>query len=429
MKSFGVGTSTRPTVPSSKPCLFVLPLVCVLLSTLWTTTLAFMTPSTNGIIPTTTTTGDYFSWRTSQQAKVSIRHTPAATAAKTRTTTFTFSSTPTQLSLTLDDSWDEVAQRINQAASASTIQWSAIERQLAALQWKQFLSKEWFLQLIDTTTQLQTYWQTAVPMQLKVVAVVTIPFFVFTSTLYNLSFPNPDYRANMEPYLRGKYDPIQAQAYYAKHPYLVTQRLAQLLRLSNRFLWNLAVDKYILRREEQMRSTRAQELLQLITQLGPTAIKVGQALSVRPDLIPAEYATALSSLQDQVPPFDGNRAKAVLQEQLGMERYQQFKGLGLDGGGGGGRQQKQQQEGPVASASIGQGKFPHPSKLDLAQKFACNIYLTHTHTHTQICMQCQSTRVFCNVTMIVMIQSKLLSRFNVRMYWQKLPSTCTLYAN
>jgi predicted unusual protein kinase regulating ubiquinone biosynthesis (AarF/ABC1/UbiB family) len=48
------------------------------------------------------------------------------------------------------------------------------------------------------------------------------------------------------------------------------------------------VDKYIFKDEEQQRSRRAEEVLVLITNLGPTAIKVGQA--VRPDLIPEEYA-------------------------------------------------------------------------------------------------------------------------------------------
>jgi len=82
------------------------------------------------------------------------------------------------------------------------------------------------------------------------------------------------------------------------------------------------------------------ELLELIQKVGPTAIKVGQALSVRPDLIPEEYSTALSSLQDRVPPFPSDEAKVMLENQLGQNAMSQFTSINLDK--------------PVASASIGQ---------------------------------------------------------------------------
>jgi len=40
----------------------------------------------------------------------------------------------------------------------------------------------------------------------------------------------------------------------------------------------------------------------ILIDLGPVFIKLGQALSVRPDLLPAEYIQELSKLQDRVPP-------------------------------------------------------------------------------------------------------------------------------
>ena len=85
---------------------------------------------------------------------------------------------------------------------------------------------------------------------------------------------------------------------------------------------------------------RAVELLELIQKIGPTAIKVGQALSVRSDLIPAAYAEALSELQDNVPPFSSDQAQEVLRSELGEKKYKALKRIDLDN--------------PVASASIGQ---------------------------------------------------------------------------
>lgn len=45
---------------------------------------------------------------------------------------------------------------------------------------------------------------------------------------------------------------------------------------------------------------RAKDALALVTQLGPTFIKLGQALSIRTDLVPPAYALELRKLQDAV---------------------------------------------------------------------------------------------------------------------------------
>ena len=42
---------------------------------------------------------------------------------------------------------------------------------------------------------------------------------------------------------------------------------------------------------------------QALEELGPIFVKFGQALSVRPDLLPPDIAAELAKLQDQVPPF------------------------------------------------------------------------------------------------------------------------------
>jgi predicted unusual protein kinase regulating ubiquinone biosynthesis (AarF/ABC1/UbiB family) len=249
-----------------------------------------------------------------------------------------------RLSLSLEDSWDEIAQFVSQAAATSSqkVQPETIMRSIKEIRWEQWFSKEWFAAISKVSYETWQFYL-AQPVWIEL-SVVILPLLTTTlATLYSISFPPSDYRAGMEPYSRGNYDPIQARAYYARHNFLVLQRVLELLRLSNRFLLNLAVDKYIWRDEERMRNRRAQELLELITQLGPTAIKVGQALSVRPDLIAPEYASAVATLQDRVPPFDCTRAHVLLREQLGTERYGHLKGIGLE-----------KNKPPVASASIGQ---------------------------------------------------------------------------
>lgn len=251
----------------------------------------------------------------------------------------------------LDDvssSWDALTESLFQATAATTksiattADWKRIVTTATQeLHWNEFFSKEWFIAVKNSINDVFTLMAMQ-PLYIKVEFIV-IPIVMLTiTTLLSLSQPDENYRSGMEPYPRGLYDPIAAQAYYSKHPKLVAQRVLELLRLSNRFIINILIDKYVTKREEQNRSQRASELLSLITKLGPTAIKVGQALSVRSDLIPTEFAEALSTLQDQVPPFPDKLAKKLLRSELGNERYQL---LGID---------SKTKKGPVASASIGQ---------------------------------------------------------------------------
>jgi len=51
-------------------------------------------------------------------------------------------------------------------------------------------------------------------------------------------------------------------------------------------------------------------------ELDGTFIKLGQLLSVRPDLIPVEYCDELSKLQDNVKPFSSAKAKEIVDSQL-----------------------------------------------------------------------------------------------------------------
>ena len=65
------------------------------------------------------------------------------------------------------------------------------------------------------------------------------------------------------------------------------------------------------------RTRLAKWLVRNILNLGPTFIKIGQALSTRADLIPLEYIEEFSQLQDRVPAFSSELAIAVIEAELG----------------------------------------------------------------------------------------------------------------
>ena len=57
-------------------------------------------------------------------------------------------------------------------------------------------------------------------------------------------------------------------------------------------------------------------LRDMLIQLGPTFIKIGQLLSTRVDVLPPETIQELARLQNEVPSFDPNRALAIVQTEL-----------------------------------------------------------------------------------------------------------------
>lgn len=57
-------------------------------------------------------------------------------------------------------------------------------------------------------------------------------------------------------------------------------------------------------------------LRNVLTELGPVYVKLGQLLSTRPDLLPADYIDALSELQAKVPPVPWSEVEVLLRKQL-----------------------------------------------------------------------------------------------------------------
>ncbi|HEY9751952.1 MAG TPA: AarF/ABC1/UbiB kinase family protein [Coleofasciculaceae cyanobacterium] len=143
-------------------------------------------------------------------------------------------------------------------------------------------------------------------------------------------------KAKREPGMRYNADEIAA--YYRNRTLQVWGRVIGIflpfLHLGWMLWWHrrTGVTESKLRRE-------AIRLREMLTRLGPAFIKIGQALSTRPDLVPPVYLEELTRLQDQLPPFDNEIAFQFIQEELGLPPQEIYAEL---------------TDHPIAAASLGQ---------------------------------------------------------------------------
>src|SRR5512142_3409537 len=85
-----------------------------------------------------------------------------------------------------------------------------------------------------------------------------------------------------------------------------------------------------------------ERLAAALQEMGPSFIKLGQALSTRADLLSEEVAADLAKLQDHLPPFPGSAARQTLERELGQPVEALFSSFDDE---------------PVAAASIAQVHF------------------------------------------------------------------------
>jgi ubiquinone biosynthesis protein len=96
-------------------------------------------------------------------------------------------------------------------------------------------------------------------------------------------------------------------------------------------------------------------LRNILVDLGPVYVKLGQLLSTRPDLLPAEYIEALSTLQAEVPPVDWSEVEVVIRKELRSPLEETFAAINYQ---------------PVAAGSIAQ---THRATLKTGEEVALKV--------------------------------------------------------
>src|SRR5919199_516014 len=166
-----------------------------------------------------------------------------------------------------------------------------------------------------------------------------------------------------------RYDPVAITAQYSKAPLQVFGRILNITLPSISFALGIWWDRLWGRSVINQRR-RAIQLRKFLTNRGPAYIKVGQALSTRPDLVPPIFLEELALLQDQLPPFPNEVAYQFIEEELGDHPQEIYAELTPD---------------PVAAASLGQvykGKLKTGETVavkvqrpGLAKRIALDIYI------------------------------------------------------
>ena len=99
----------------------------------------------------------------------------------------------------------------------------------------------------------------------------------------------------------------------------------------------------------------AERLRKILEELGPTFIKLGQILSVRPDLIPTEFCDEFEKLQNDVPAFDFEQVKEKIEYELKEPLDNLFSNFSVK---------------PIAAASLSQVHF---AELKTGEKIAVKV--------------------------------------------------------
>src|SRR5947209_3198547 len=120
---------------------------------------------------------------------------------------------------------------------------------------------------------------------------------------------------------------------------------------------------------------------QSLIKLGPTFIKIGQALGTRGDLLPLAYVKELATLQDQVPPYPTAEAYARIEAELGRTLQESFAEIDAE---------------PIAAASLGQ------------------VYRARLHNGAEVAVKVQRPNLEAQISFDIAILRRLvrsLSRF------------------
>ena len=132
-------------------------------------------------------------------------------------------------------------------------------------------------------------------------------------------------------------------------------------------------------KKEARLAKQATWLRERLIDLGPTFIKIGQALGTRGDLLPLPYIKELTTLQDQVPPFTTAAAFARIETELKRSIHEAYAEIDAE---------------PIAAASLGQ------------------VYRARLHNGQEVAVKVQRPNLHATISFDIVVLYKLVTLTN-----------------
>lgn len=132
-------------------------------------------------------------------------------------------------------------------------------------------------------------------------------------------------------------------------------------------------------KKEARLAKQATWLREKLIDLGPTFIKIGQALGTRGDLLPLPYIKELTTLQDQVPPFPTAEAFARIETELKCSIHDAYAEIDAE---------------PIAAASLGQ------------------VYRARLHSGQEVAVKVQRPNLHATISFDIVVLYKLVTLTN-----------------
>ncbi|KAK9835187.1 hypothetical protein WJX81_004575 [Elliptochloris bilobata] len=134
------------------------------------------------------------------------------------------------------------------------------------------------------------------------------------------------------------YNEAAIAAFWRRRPGDLAARWAKFAAISAPWLTRLAT-AFLRGSLERDQAALARDAVSNLERLGPTWVKLGQVLSIRPDVLPPAVMAELGKLQDGIAPFATAEARRMLEAELGRRVDEVFSEFG---------------DRPVAAASLAQ---------------------------------------------------------------------------
>mmetsp|Transcript_8648 Transcript_8648/g.12757 ORF Transcript_8648/g.12757 Transcript_8648/m.12757 type:complete len:502 (+) Transcript_8648:75-1580(+) len=176
-------------------------------------------------------------------------------------------------------------------------------------------------------------------------------------------------------HLPRSYDAQRIQQYWRVRPISVASRIFDIVAESAPIVCSVAMNWNALDGNYDLQRSYAAQVKDTLTRLGPAFVKIGQQISIRPDLVPPPVLSELQKLCDSVEPVSDEIALGVLRDELNVDDFREIfdDDVYLVASASLGQVYKTRLEGEAVAIKV--------QRPDMLQKVSLDLYLLHQYAN------------------------------------------------